>query len=84
MQTGTMLVPAVPGGVVADRADRRVVLVGALGLQAAAVAGVPVAMALHGLTVAQFMSAAVLLGAGIAFGGPSACSRCAPWSRPSS
>ncbi|MFJ9562162.1 MFS transporter [Streptomyces fuscichromogenes] len=70
VQTGTMLVLAVPGGAVADRANRRTVLAGALGLQAAAVAGVPVAMALHGLTVAQLMGTAVLLGAGTAFGGP--------------
>ncbi|WP_406446286.1 MFS transporter [Streptomyces sp. NBC_00631] len=70
VQTGTMLVLAVPGGAVADRANRRTVLAGALALQAAALAGVPIAMALHGLTVAQLMSTAVLLGAGTAFGGP--------------
>jgi hypothetical protein len=70
VQTGTMLVPAVPGGAVADRANRRTVPTGALAFQADAIAWVPVATALHGLTVAQLMCTAVLLGAGTAFGGP--------------
>ncbi|MEU7427394.1 MFS transporter [Streptomyces sp. NPDC040750] len=70
LQTGTMLLLAIPGGAVADRANRRTVLAGALALQAAAVASVSIAMALHVLTVAQLMGTAVLLGAGTAFGGP--------------
>jgi len=70
LQVSAMLLFAMYGGAVADRADRRLVLMGALGCQALASASVPVAWAFHALTVFQLMVVAVLMGIGTAFGGP--------------
>ena len=70
VQTAAMVVFAMPGGAVADRADRRVVLMSALGVQAAAVASVPIALHYDMLTLGQLMAVAALLGAATAFGGP--------------
>lgn len=70
VQVTSMLLFAMYGGAVADRADRRLVLISALGCQALASASVPIAWGLHILTVGQLMIVAALMGIGTAFGGP--------------
>ncbi|MBV6696365.1 MFS transporter [Kitasatospora aureofaciens] len=67
--TATLLL-GVHGGAVADRLDRRKVLIAADAARLLASASVPAAMALHRLTLAHLLVVAVVVGATIAYSGP--------------
>ncbi|WP_327677997.1 MFS transporter [Kitasatospora sp. NBC_00458] len=70
LQIGTAVVFGIHGGSVADRYDRRRILILADGSRLLASASVPLAMALDLLTVPHTLLVAVVIGATIAYSGP--------------
>ncbi|MFJ3214449.1 MFS transporter [Kitasatospora sp. NPDC086801] len=70
VQMVTTLLLGVHGGVVADRLDRRRVLIASDAARLIATATVPVAMAFDRLTLAHLLLVAVAVGATIAYSGP--------------
>ncbi|MGW4897744.1 MFS transporter [Kitasatospora sp. NPDC004240] len=70
LQIGATVLFGVHGGAVADRYDRRRVLIAADSARLLAAASVPLALWLGGLTVPHALLVAVVLGATIAYGGP--------------
>ncbi|MER7750541.1 MFS transporter [Kitasatospora sp. NPDC097643] len=67
--TATLLL-GIHGGAVADRFDRRRVLITADAARLLASASVPAAMALHRLTLVHLLLVAVVVGATVAYSGP--------------
>ncbi|MER7702813.1 MFS transporter [Kitasatospora sp. NPDC097605] len=70
LQIGASLLFGVHGGAVADRYDRRLLLIVGDSVRLIACASVPLAMALDRLTVAHTLLVAVVIGATIAYTGP--------------
>ncbi|MFB6891971.1 MFS transporter [Kitasatospora sp. NPDC056327] len=70
LQIGASVLFGIHGGVVADRHDRRRVLIAGDAVRLIACASVPLAMALDRLTVAHTLLVAVVIGATIAYTGP--------------
>ena len=70
VQSVVRLVAALPAGQLADRMDRRLLLVTAEGARALVTATVAVAVATHRLSLTHLLVAAAVLGAASALGGP--------------
>ncbi|MDI5966508.1 MFS transporter [Streptomyces sp. SL13] len=71
VQLAATLAFGLHGGSIADRCDRRKVLIIADGIRCLITSSIPVALWLHCLTVAQTMLVAVSIGAATAYGAPS-------------
>lgn len=71
VQLGATVLFGLHGGSVADRRDRRKVLIAADGIRCLITLSVPAALWLHCLTVAQTLLVAVSIGAATAYGAPS-------------
>ena len=67
---GPMLVLTLPAGLLADRLDRRRLLLWSQALSAAAAAGPAVAMRMHHMTPAVLLACTAVLGAAVALGSP--------------
>ncbi|MFJ9607012.1 MFS transporter [Kitasatospora sp. NPDC101176] len=70
VQMTATLVLGVHGGAVADRFDRRRVLIAADGARLLASASVPAALALHRLTLVHLLLVAAVVGATVSYSGP--------------
>lgn len=70
VQMTVALLLGVHGGLVADRRDRRTVLIATDLARLTALASVPVAVWLDGLTIVHLMLVAAVVGATVAYGGP--------------
>ncbi|MFF8771475.1 MFS transporter [Kitasatospora sp. NPDC015120] len=70
LQISASLLFGLHGGAVADRCDRRLLLIAGDGVRLLACASVPAAMALDRLTLAHTLLVAVVIGATIAYTGP--------------